>query len=195
MVVRRLVAPLVVAVAALAGALPAAAKQGVTATLHSAIPLGAPAGTHLTVRWTLAARDEDGKRRPFSAEGLFVRLLSRTGAGATVGFASSAGLDGSRVATVVVPKGGIRDVQLGLRGFTSGATGVHNADVLFPISNDPLPGVAHVVKPGTGVNRAPWIVALLCIGALLAVAALRRANVPSRGDGHGRQGARRAHQG
>src|SRR5580765_1874196 len=80
MVVRRLVAPLVVAVAALVGALPAAAKEGVTATLRSAIPLGAPAGTHLTVRWTLAARDEDGKRRLFSAEGLFVRLLSKTGA-------------------------------------------------------------------------------------------------------------------
>src|SRR5262249_38106108 len=141
MPVRRLATPLLVAVAALVCALPAAAKEGVTATLRSGIPLDAPAGTQLTVRGTLVARDEDGSRRPFSAEGLFVRLLSKTGAGATVGFASSAGLDGSRSATVVVPKGGIRDVQLGLRGFTSGATGVHDADVLFPITNDPLPGV------------------------------------------------------
>src|SRR5262249_16889180 len=115
MPVRRLATPLLVTLAALVCTLPAAAKEGVTARLRSSLPLDAPAGTHLTVRWTLTARDEDGTVRPFSAEGLFVRLLSKTGAGATVGLASGAGLDGSRTATVVVPNGGIRDVQLGLR--------------------------------------------------------------------------------
>jgi len=195
MAFRRLAACLGVLVAAFVAALPAAAKEGVTATLQSAIPLDAAAGTRLKVKWTLVARDEDGTRRPFSAEGLFVRLLSKTGAGATVGFASAADLDGSNVATVVVPKGGIRDVQLGLRGFTSGATGVHNADVLFPIANDPTPGVAAVVEPGSGIDWTPWLAALVCGGALVAVVALRRANVPGRGDGDGRQGARGAHPG
>jgi hypothetical protein len=194
MALSRVGAALVVALAALVAALPAAAKEGVTAKLESAIPLAAASGTQLTLRWRLASRDEDGTVRPFSASAVFVRLLSKTGAGATTGVASGdVNADGRYAATVDVPVGGIRDVQVGLRGFTSGANGTHNADVLFPIANDPLPGVAKVVKPASGTRWLPWLAALLCGGALFAVAALRRANVPSRGDGHGRQGARGAH--
>ena len=184
MTIGRLAASLVVAGGfGLAAALPAAAKEGVTATLGSALPVDAPAGTRLAVRWTLSARDEDGTRRPFSALGVFVRLLSKTGAGAKVGVASSAADDDGRyAASVVVPAGGIRDVQIGLRGFTSGANGTHNADVLFPIANDPLPGVAGVVTPAAG-HRTSWVVGVALGAALLvltigAFAALRR---PARG--------------
>jgi hypothetical protein len=184
MTIRRLAASLVVGGGfGLVAALPAAAKEGVTATLESAVPVDAAAGTRLTVSWTLSARDEDGTRRPFSALPVFVRLLSKTGAGAKVAFASSAADDDGRyAASVVVPDGGIRDVQIGLRGFTSGANGTHNADVLFPIANDPLPGVAGVVTPA-GRNWTPWIVGV-ALGIVLLVltsgafAALRR---PKRG--------------
>jgi hypothetical protein len=167
-------APLLVlaTVAALVAALPAGAKEGVTARLESTIPLAAPAGMHLTVRWSLAARDEDGTRRPFSAAAVFVRLLSKTGAGATVGLASPrAHADGTYAATVVVPEGGVRDVQLGLRGFTSGANGTHNADVLFPIANDPLPGVAPVLRTAPETDWTPWLVGAVFGFALVGVAA------------------------
>jgi hypothetical protein len=174
MTARRLAASL--AVAAIAGsvaALPAAAKEGVTATLEDAIPFDAPAGSNVTVRWSLAARDEDGARRPFSAAAVFVRLLSETGAGAKVGFASSnAHAAGKYAATVVVPDGGIRDVQIGLRGFTSGATGTHNADVLFPIANDPRPGLARVVRPASATDWTPWIARALLACAIVSAAAV-----------------------
>jgi hypothetical protein len=159
------------AAAALLAAQPAAAKDGVKATLNTAIPLDAPAGTSLRIGWSLAYRDEQGRRRPFAASAVFVRLLSRTGAGArTVYVSSGTYTTGRYSASVTVPDGGIRDVQIGLRGFTSGANGTHNADVVFPITNDPLPGVAGVVTP-TGRNRTSWIVGV-ALGAMLLVLAI-----------------------
>jgi hypothetical protein len=123
---------------ALVAALPAAGKEGVQATLLTRIPLDAPAGTRLQVAWTLTYRDH-GRRRPFGANGVFVRLTSAAGGSAETGFA---GGQGDYQTTVVVPKGGIGDVQIGLRGWTSGPSGTRESDALFPITNDPLPGSA-----------------------------------------------------
>ena len=148
------------AAVALVVALPAAGKEGVEATLLTRIPLDAPAGTRLHVAWRLTYLDHG--RRPFGASGVFVRLRSAAGAGAETGFASG---DGDYRATVVVPKGGIGDVQIGLRGWTSGPAGTRESDALFPISNDPLPGT---VRSRGGWPR--WIVVLLA--APLALLAL-----------------------
>ena len=128
---------LVVAAAALVAALPATGKDGVRATLMTRLLLGAPAGAQLKVAWALASVDEHGRRRPFGGGGIFVRLLSASGAGAETAFAR--GTAGHYSATVLVPKGGIRDVQIGIRGWVSGPTGTRRSDVLFPITNDPLP--------------------------------------------------------
>jgi uncharacterized protein with LGFP repeats len=58
----------------LAAATPAAAKEGVEATLKTIIPLDAPAGARIPVAWTLAATtDEQGKPQPFDAGGIFMR--------------------------------------------------------------------------------------------------------------------------
>src|SRR4051812_2049141 len=159
MAARRVVAGLALTAAiALVTALPAAAKEGTRATLSTAIPLDATAGTHLKVSWSLAYRDEHGRLRPFGANAVFVRLLSSTGAGAKTSYAPLGDYsDGRYTATVAVPDGGIRDVQIGLRGFTSGANGTRNGDMLFPITNDPLPGVARVVTPA-GTDWWRWIV-------------------------------------
>jgi hypothetical protein len=154
-------AALATTAAALVGALPAAAKEGVKATLLTRIPLDAPDGTRLEVAWRLIYLDH-GRRRPFGANGVFVRLRSAAGGGAETGFASGAG---DYRATVVVPKGGIGDVQIGLRGWTSGPSGTRESDVLFPISNDPLPGAA---QSHAGWPR--WIVVL--VAAALAVLAV-----------------------
>jgi hypothetical protein len=169
--VRRFGIALIVLAVALVAALPAAAKEGVTATLTTTIPLDASAGTSLDLAWTLASAD--GK--PFGAGGAFVRLLSATGERAQTGFAR--GDTGHYAATVRVPEGGIGDVEIGLRGFTSGATGTHRSDLLFPITNDPLPGALQIAAG----DSKTWIIALaggsLC---LLAVALLWRLRNSSR---------------
>jgi hypothetical protein len=152
---------------ALVAALPATGKEGVEATLLTRIPLDAPAGTRLEVAWTLAYRDH-GRRRPFGANGVFVRLRSAAGASAETGFASG---NGAYRATVVVPKGGIGDVQIGLRGWTNDAAGTRESDALFPITNDPLPGAA--ARSDTGWPR--WILVLVAAPlAVLAVLVVRQ---------------------
>ena len=179
-----LLAFIVVAAAALAAALPAVGKEGVKATLTTHVPLDAPAGTRLEVAWKLSGVDEKGVRYPFGAAGVFVRLVSASGAPATTGYSSGSGPTGSYVTTVVVPEGGIADLRIGLRGFTSGVTGYRQADVLFPITNDPLPGPARVMTAG-GSGSKTWIAvigaAALCAVALLGLALVRRRSANARG--------------
>jgi hypothetical protein len=171
---RRFGLALPIAALALVAALPAAAKEGVKATLTTSIPLDAPAGTRLHVAWTLASADGT----PFGAGGIFVRLVSASGAGAETAFASA--YTGEYTATVRVPEGGIGDVEIGIRGFTSGPTGRHRADVVFPITNDPVPGTARVVAAHSARGPTIWIYVLvvgsLCALAVLAVALVWRKN-------------------
>jgi hypothetical protein len=168
MKMRRLALGLVLlAAAGLAAALPAAAKEGVKATLESTIPLDASPGTKLDVRWSLASRDEHGRRQPFGAGMVFVRLFGEPGSAPKTAYTHGGG---TFEATVVVPDGGIRDVQIGLRGFTSGANGTRNADMIFPITNDPLPGAARVTSSPSGTDWERWILVAIFGGAVIAVA-------------------------
>ena len=162
------------AAVALVAALPAAGKEGVRATLLTHIPLDAPAGTRLDVAWRLAYLDH-GRQRPFGAGGVFVRLRSAAGASAETGFASG---NGSYRATVVVPEGGIGDVQIGLRGWSSGPAGTHESDALFPITNDPLPGPARVAAPDTGWPS--WIFVLVAASLAALVVLVVRQRRPAR---------------
>jgi hypothetical protein len=116
--------------------LPAAGKEGVKATLTSRIPIAAPAGTIVRVSWTLGYRDDHGQRHPFGGGGIFVRLLGRSRAGAQTALAH--GTTGRYAATVRVPKGGIRGIQIGMPSWSSGPNGTRRADWLFPITNDPF---------------------------------------------------------
>jgi hypothetical protein len=116
-----------IAAAALVAALPAAGKDGVKATLTTRIPLDAPAGTQLRVAWKLA--DQDG--HPFGAGEIFVRLLGPSRSGAETTFLDCSGHCSAKVR---VPKGGIRGIQIGLRGYSTNGPG----DMLFPITNNPL---------------------------------------------------------
>jgi hypothetical protein len=137
---RRLAIGALVVVATLAAAAPVAGKEGVKATLATKIPLEAKPGTRLEVAWTLASVDEDGLPRPFGASGVFVRLLSASGADAKTGFADQD--TGAYTATVVVPQGGIGDVEVGIRGETDSGP----SDLLFPITNDPVRGTPHAAS-------------------------------------------------
>jgi len=140
------------AVIALASGLPASAKEGVKATLTTPIPLGAREGTQLTVGWKLFYL-EHGHRKPFGAGDIFVRLRSKSGGKPSEAFGTP-GRSGH--ATVVVPQGGIGDIQIGLMGWSSGPGGTHRAAMFFPITNDPLPGPAHIVRAGSKATTWIW---------------------------------------
>jgi hypothetical protein len=108
---------------------PVAGKDGVKATLTTQVPLRATPGTQITIAWKLASKSG----RPFGAGEVFVRLLSATHARAEITVLSCSG---SCKAKVRVPKGGIADIQVGIRDSGGGL-------MMFPITNDPVrPGQA-----------------------------------------------------
>ena len=110
-------------------------KEGARARLLTPLPLAAKPGSTLQVRWAVDVPDGQGGRRPFGASGMFVRLLSRTGAASTVGLADG----GGRFQTMLrVPSGGIGGVRVGLRGMSCDASGCRASDALFPLVNDPF---------------------------------------------------------
>ena len=69
-----LVAALVMLVALAVDVRPGAAKEGVVARVLTPIPRAAERATTLTVVWTLSSLEE-GKRRPFGAGAVFIRLF------------------------------------------------------------------------------------------------------------------------
>ena len=97
--------------------------------------MAAPAGTTFRVAWIVTILDS-GKRRPFGAGGMFVRLLGRVPGASTKVYAQ--GVNGRYRATVTVPRGGLRGIQLGLRSWVSGPEGTRESDWLFPITNGPF---------------------------------------------------------
>ena len=120
----------VVLVAATLAAPAALAKEGVVARLQNPATLRSPAGTRVALIWTLRA----GKQQ-FGASGVYVRLRGRSGAVSTA-FAATLG-PGRYRARVVIPRGGVGSIAIGLEGWSSSPTGTHRADVSFPIANDP----------------------------------------------------------
>jgi len=130
------VALIAVTGAVLVGATPTAAKEGVVARVLTPIPRNAPAGTKLTVVWTLSSV-EDGRRRPFGAGGVFIRLFGSDGARSSRVYASELGRGRYR-ATAAVPRGGVRRVVIGLMGTSCDANDCRPAPKVFPIAGDPF---------------------------------------------------------
>lgn len=131
---RLVIVVVAISAAALAAVALAPAKEGARARLTTTLPLGAAPGTTIQVQWTVDTPDSKGSR-PFGANGMFVRLLGRTGAPATIGFAAgTAHADGRYAAEVRVPTGGIGGIRMGLRGWNDRGTG----DLIFPLENDPF---------------------------------------------------------
>ncbi len=124
-----------VALAALAafvvGETPAAAKEGVVARVLTPIPRTSESGTKLRVVWTLSFV-EDGQRRLFTAEGVFVRLFGPDGSRSRRVYAFQP-TPGRYRATVTVPRGGVRKVVIGLMGTACDSAGCRSAPALFPV--------------------------------------------------------------
>ena len=119
-----------IAVCALVAAPPASAKQDVRAISSGACrPTPARAKT-IRVVWSLYYV-EDGRRRPFGASELFVKLR---GASKVYG----EGRNGRYTARVKVPRRGITGIRFGLDGIRI-VRGIESpAPVYFPLDNDPF---------------------------------------------------------
>jgi hypothetical protein len=182
---------LVGALAAIATGLtaaPVAAKEGVEATLTAPVSLAAAPGDEITVAWKLTYENENGKRRPFNATGVFVELFSAGDGDSTIGSASdTAHSTGEYEALVAVPEGGIGGIQIALRGWADGEP----SPLVFPITNNPLPEVSAAPKAAAAPSptrpapipesnagsRASWIV----LGVVVAAFALGGAVIVLRG--------------
>lgn len=124
-----------VLIAALVLAPGGSSKEGARARLLTPLPLAAKPSSTIQVRWAVDVPDGQGGRRPFGAGGMFVRLLSRTGAPSTIDFADG----GGRFQTMLrVPPGGIGGIRVGLRGTRCDGSGCRASDALFPLMNDPF---------------------------------------------------------
>ncbi len=170
----------VLAVLAVAGSLVLAAgsaalgKEDVNARLLAPLRVDAAPGEQLTMVWALAGADEHGRRQPFDAIGVFVRLSSATGGRPTIGFATpDAHPQGRYEARVAVPKGGIGGVQIGLRGASDGGA----SDLLFPLENDPFAAPAVGVAAGheatSGMPLAAWLAGGLALLGVLGTVVWR----------------------
>lgn len=109
-------ATLVLALVALVPA--AAAKEGLLAELLTPLPSSAAPGSSIDVSWRLTVAS-DGKRVPFNAASVFIRLVDAAGGTPTFAFARGAAHpDGRYDATIAVPAGGIARAEIGVRGST-----------------------------------------------------------------------------
>jgi hypothetical protein len=106
-------------------AMPAAAKEGVTAKLDHPVDLKAHVGTSIRVAWHL--RDATG--HPFGAADIYLRV-SRCGHRPLQIPATARGRGGYS-ARVRVPKGGIRKLLVGLQGIQIAGGRTKRADRYF----------------------------------------------------------------
>ncbi len=125
---------LVAVAAAVIGATPTAAKESVVARVLTPIPRNSESGTKLRVVWTLSFV-EDGQRRLFTAEGVFIRLFGPDGSRSPRIYAFQL-TPGRYRATVTVPGGGVRKVVIGLMGTACDSAGCRAAPALFPTAGN-----------------------------------------------------------
>ena len=117
-------------------ALPVVAKHGVRATVHTDIPVNAEAGTEVVISWSLA---DEKSGKPFSAYGVFIRLLGPDG-DVTESFAKyPARAIGSYRTTASIPRGGIVSIEIGVAGtMTDRAGNSERSDCLMVLANNPI---------------------------------------------------------
>ena len=117
------------AIAVLAGASSAAAKEGAQAHLLAPLPANAAAGSHITIRWTVDVPGAGRTRRPFSAVGMFVTLVGADGAVTR----ATAGGGPPYSVRVRVPRGGIHRIRFGLMGRSCGPSGCKPSPLFFAL--------------------------------------------------------------
>jgi hypothetical protein len=146
-------------------------------TLDAPWPGDAQPGTELEIGWAVGIAQDDGSVAPFSAEGIFVRLLPASGD--PVEFAASQDRIGHYVASITVPNGGIGGFEIGLQGTACTADEeCRRADELFTIADmavgarneaevaPPAPGQAGAGAPpatSLGTSLLPLVLAVVAV--------------------------------
>lgn len=120
------------------------AKEGAIATLDDALPTDPQPGSEITVGWTVEMPGMNGEPEPFNAEAVFIRVIPVTGEPVEV--VGQQGPNGHYVATATVPAGGIRNVEIGLRGESCSGGTCQRSDLMFTIAD-----VEPAVDPGAAV--------------------------------------------
>jgi hypothetical protein len=114
-----------VLVVGLTAAVPAAGKEGIVAKVR--VSRAAEPGTRVTMEWELTSV-EARRARPFSAEGVFLRIFGRDGTRSRRSYAVQLELGRYR-ATARVPRGGVHRVVIGLMRWNDHGP----APVTFPV--------------------------------------------------------------
>jgi len=114
----------------------ASAKEGIVAEVLTPISRDAAPGTTVNVVWTLTSIEEEDPR-PFSADGVFIRLFGASGGHSKRVYGAE--IDSGRFrATVRIPRGGVRRVAIGLMGEACDTEGCRPSPILFRIAGSPL---------------------------------------------------------
>jgi hypothetical protein len=159
-----------VIVAFLVAAPVALAKSDVTARLETAVPRDAEPGESVRLAWSLGFPDDQGRRQPFDAGGVFIRLVSASGESRVAFTSSGARPNGRYTAEIKVPEGGIAEVEVGLAGTRCTPDGCERSDLLFPVEGSTAGAVASVVLRSEGSSRA-WLPLASTLAAAAAVLA------------------------
>ena len=146
-----------------------AKSEAATLILDDPLPVDAPPGSEVQIAWTLGVMDGDGSTQPFSAEGLYVRLMPASGPPLEV--AARQDRPGHYIATVSVPAGGLGAVVIGLQGTACVANGAcTRADEIFmtakagshggvlpidPVAEPPAAGQPPAPTPAPTATMAP----------------------------------------
>lgn len=110
-------------------------KEGVQATVHTEIPASSEPGTRIEVQWTLASQED---KRPFSACGVFIRILGPSGDESEAFAPRCSASEGRYGVAVTIPSGGVAAIEIGVAG-TMTYNGVsQRSDWLMPLANDPI---------------------------------------------------------
>lgn len=123
------VLPLAAAVAVLAAPV-ASAKEGAQAHLLTPLPAHPHAGSLISVSWSVDVPGTQGKRRPFGAIGMFVRLVGRGGASTS---ATAQQYEPPYRVRIRVPAGGIRSIRFGLMGTGCDPSACKPSPIFFPL--------------------------------------------------------------
>jgi hypothetical protein len=121
----------VVVALALAFVSGASAKEGGRAHLLAPLPTHAVPGSTIAVKWSVDIPGAGGRRIPFGANGMFVRLVGRNGHSTQ---ATAPQYQPPYRVRVRVPRGGIRGVRFGLMGTACDASGCRPSPIFFPLA-------------------------------------------------------------
>jgi hypothetical protein len=119
-------------------AVPVAAKEGMAAELDAPVSRDAEPGSTVEVGFDVYVEEPSG-RFPVQGSPLFIRLVPPDRGGSREARAREMPSgSGHYVASVVVPRGGIDRVEIGLRGESCDATGCRRSDMLVALVGDVL---------------------------------------------------------